>query len=352
MKDREFDLVLFDLVSEVDGCCRREAVVDKGPSSRAQATMRAAIPKLRRADGAASDARCIIAALRCAPPLMNPIPLPKQNNIQDDTLYDEPEIARIVRANIVSFLRDELRIPAGDVEALTQQLYVKHGTTMAGLVASGHAIDYDHYHSIVHATLDYAALLKPNGTREMIQRMRPAVRRHIFTNADANHTAECLQRLHLEGCFEEVWCFESVQALHSRLLGAPPSVLCKPDRRAFEAVLAAAGGVEPKRCVFVDDSVRNCVAAHEAGIFSVLVRPQGGHGSGSGSGHGGDGGSSSSDGSDGSQQQQQHPHVPGVDLVISSVLQLPLLMPALFETEASDRAEAVVEVGVPVRVPA
>jgi hypothetical protein len=35
------------------------------------------------------------------------------------------------------------------VEELTMRLYLAHGTTMAGLVAAGHSIDYDHFHEKV-----------------------------------------------------------------------------------------------------------------------------------------------------------------------------------------------------------
>lgn len=224
-----------------------------------------------------------------------------------------------MRRNIVAYLRDELGVPAAEVEDLTQQLYVQHGTTMAGLVARGAQLDYDHYHSRVHATLDYDRLLRPNGARELLAAMRPGARKHIFTNADAAHTAACLKRLDLEGCFEEIWCFETVQRLDKRPPGAPPGVLCKPDRRCFEAVLAAAG-VEARRAVFVDDSPRNCAAAHECGIFSVLVRADGAH-------------------------------APGADVVVTHVGQLPAVLPALFEEEAP-RVEAAAEVGVPIRVPA
>lgn len=62
-----------------------------------------------------------------------------------------------------------------------------------------------------------------------------------------------------------------MQQLHKPRAGAPPSLLCKPQRRAFEAVLAELG-VTPAQTVFVDDSPRNCAAAFECGIFTVLVR--------------------------------------------------------------------------------
>jgi hypothetical protein len=52
----------------------------------------------------------------------------------------------------------------------------------------------------VHATLDYDGLLHPNGVRNMLSGITP--HKHIFTNADAKHAAECLTRLRVEDCFE------------------------------------------------------------------------------------------------------------------------------------------------------
>jgi hypothetical protein len=37
-----------------------------------------------------------------------------------------------------------LGVPAAEVEQLTRHLYYTYGTTMAGLAAQGHTLDYDH----------------------------------------------------------------------------------------------------------------------------------------------------------------------------------------------------------------
>ncbi|KAI8470276.1 MAG: HAD-like domain-containing protein [Monoraphidium minutum] len=235
----------------------------------------------------------------------------------DDTLYEVPEIARVVRSNIMRYIEEELRVPAAEVQALTMKLYQEHGTTMAGLVAAGHKIDYEHFHEKVHATLDYASLLHPNGVRDLLAQVTAT--KHIFTNADAKHTAVCLERLGISGCFESIWCFETVQQLLKAPEGAPPQVLCKPNRRAFALVLQQLG-VAPGRAVFIDDSPRNCAAAHEEGIFSVLVGREG--------------------------------HVAGADLVIPSIHDLPRVLPGLFAPPEPPRVEAAAEVGVPIQVPA
>lgn len=78
---------------------------------------------------------------------------------------------------------------------------------------------------------------------------------------------------------QTIWCFENMQQLQKVFDAAGPQppaacVLCKPNKRAFEAVLQQLG-LEASKVVFIDDSPRNCAAAHEVGIFSVLVSDRG-----------------------------------------------------------------------------
>jgi ribonucleotide monophosphatase NagD (HAD superfamily) len=130
-------------------------------------------------------------------------------------------------------------------------------------------------------------------------------------------TSRCTLPAHKSS--QTIWCFETVQQLLKAPEGAPPQVLCKPNRRAFELVLQQLG-VAPGRAVFIDDSPRNCASAHELGIFTVLVGREG--------------------------------HVAGADLVIPNIHELPRVLPGLFAPPEPPRVEAAAEVGVPIRVPA
>lgn len=94
-----------------------------------------------------------------------------------------------------------LNVSASEVDALTQQLYYAYGTTMAGLAATGYELDFDHYHSCVHGTLDYQNLLSAQpATRQTLADLK--LQKHILTNADAKHTAACLERMGLTDCFQ------------------------------------------------------------------------------------------------------------------------------------------------------
>lgn len=236
----------------------------------------------------------------------------------DDTLYRVDAIPQQMLANIIAYMETHLGVPKDEVTDMALRLYRSHGTTMSGLLAHGYTFDFDHWHDHIHGTLDYDALLRPDAELAAILR-RLDVPRYILTNADAKHAAACLTRLGIEDCFQGMFCFDNVQELGRShgLCGTPDTpVLCKPNKRTYELVLEQLGA-KPEDVVFVDDSIRNVTAAHEMGIFSVLVGREG--------------------------------HVPGADLVIPTFHQLPQVLPELFVQEQVEH-EQVAEVGVPVVV--
>jgi pyrimidine 5'-nucleotidase len=99
------------------------------------------------------------------------------------------------------YMHKHLGIPQSEVDVLTQELYFKYGTTMAGLAAKGYQLDFDHYHAQVHGSLDYQNLLSAQPeTRQTLADL--AVQKHILTNADAKHTAACLELMGLTDCFQ------------------------------------------------------------------------------------------------------------------------------------------------------
>jgi FMN phosphatase YigB (HAD superfamily) len=94
--------------------------------------------------------------------------------------------------------------------------------------------------------------------------------------------------------------------------------------QAYELVMEQLRA-QPHNTIFIDDSPCNVAAAHELGIFTVLVSP-----------------------ALASQQQPQHQPVAGADLVVSSFTQLRELLPQIF-LQDKQHAE-VVPAGVPISV--
>lgn len=109
---------------------------------------------------------------------------------------------------------------------------------------------------------------------------------------------------------QSIWCFENVMET-GRIRGvvntAQP-VLCKPNKACFQLVLDQLG-LDAPSTIFIDDSVRNVAAAHEMGIFSVLVSPTL------------------------AAQQAPHQQVAGADLVVANFNQLREVLPQVRRRE-------------------
>ncbi|GAQ92212.1 hypothetical protein KFL_009470045 [Klebsormidium nitens] len=136
----------------------------------------------------------------------------------DDTLYPlSSGLAAACRTNIQDYMVERLGIPAASVDELCSELYSKYGTTMAGLQAVGHHLDYDDWHDYVHGRLPYSTALTPDPALRRLLQSLPQTK-WVFTNADTKHAARVLDILGLADCFRGVICFESIQ-------GAPPPSL-------------------------------------------------------------------------------------------------------------------------------
>lgn len=238
----------------------------------------------------------------------------------DDTLYPlSSGLAKEVLKNIHDYMVEKLGIERSKIDTLSSLLYKNYGTTMAGLRAIGHDLDYDEYHSFVHGRLPYDNL-KPDPILRSLLLSLP-IRKVIFTNADGVHAAKVLNKLGLEDCFEGIICFETLNPAHKnaisddeydiefvgstqpRINTANPTrgfrifdiidhfakhndattlpkapIVCKPSENAIEKALKIAN-LNAERTIFFDDSVRNIQAGKRVGLHTVLVgtsqRPKG-----------------------------------------------------------------------------
>ncbi|XP_021307411.1 uncharacterized protein LOC8079688 isoform X3 [Sorghum bicolor] len=169
----------------------------------------------------------------------------------DDTLYPfSVGINLACRKNIQDYMRHHLHIEESHIADMCLDLYKEYGTTMAGL--------------------------------------------KVFTNSDKAHAEEALHRLGLQGCFDGVICFETLNPYdglsefrNSMLFPDETSpnlvdlnesdgfrpispILCKPSIEAMEAVIRIAN-VDPKKTIFFDDSTRNIASGKAAGFHTVIV---------------------------------------------------------------------------------
>ncbi|XP_022138389.1 uncharacterized protein LOC111009574 [Momordica charantia] len=188
----------------------------------------------------------------------------------DDTLYPfNTGIATACKKNIEDFLVEECGFPKTQAPILRTELFKTYGSTLAGLRALGYDIHADDYHSFVHGRLPYDRI-KPDFQLRRLLLTIPQ-RKIIFTNSDRKHAGEVLGRLGLEGCFEKIICFETMNPnLDKASFPSEFPVLLKPSMDAFRIALDVAD-VDPARTLFFEDSIRNIAAGKAIGLRTVLV---------------------------------------------------------------------------------
>ena len=175
----------------------------------------------------------------------------------DDTLY--PSAAGLweaIRQRIDLYMIERMDLPKEIVPELRKELFLKHGTTMRGLEARYH-IDEQDFLDYVH-DLPLKDYLQPDPMVKSTLEKYPH-RKVIFTNADTNHANRVILALGLEECFDQIIDIRDIRPF------------CKPQLEAFNKALHLAGVTDPAGCVMIDDAQRNLQAAHEAGLFTIQI---------------------------------------------------------------------------------
>ena len=177
----------------------------------------------------------------------------------DETLYPRGNgVLERIDARINAYLREQVGIPADQVDAVRLRLRNEHGTTMRGLEVH-YDVDVDDYLNVVHR-VDLSDLLAPAPElRGLLQRL-PG-RKAVFTNAPQHHADQVLRLLDLGDAFEAVLTLEDL------------ALLPKPDPRAYSAVTTRLA-VRGTDCVLVDDTRANLIGARRSGMRTVWLAPE------------------------------------------------------------------------------
>ncbi len=179
----------------------------------------------------------------------------------DDTLYSSSSgLWAAIRNRIGMYLTDRLGLPEDQAKDLRNYYFLTYGTTLRGLQIH-HGVDADDYLAYVH-DLPLTEYIHPQPElRRILQRLPQQC--WIFTNADAGHARRVLSVLELESCFCDIIDIHAIE------------FNCKPEPAAFRLAMEKAGEVDPRRCVFLDDSPSNIKTAHELGFWTILIGPNG-----------------------------------------------------------------------------
>ncbi|MCL2345941.1 MAG: pyrimidine 5'-nucleotidase [Desulfobulbus sp.] len=174
------------------------------------------------------------------------------NTLHDATPHIFPHINRSMRA----YIERHLGVDAGEASRIRQEYWARYGATLLGMMRH-HGTDPRHFLRETHQFPDLQRMIvfeKP--LRHALRRL-PG-RRIVFSNAPRHYAEAVLRLTGLERCFDALYAIES--------LNYRP----KPQLAGFRALLRAER-LDPKRCIMVEDSVGNLVAAKKLGMRTVLV---------------------------------------------------------------------------------
>ena len=180
----------------------------------------------------------------------------------DNTLHDAGAwVFAQMNDTMRSYVVDTLGVTAAEADALREKYWRRYGSTMLGLVRH-HDVSPAHF---LHETHRFPGLeQRITGHRHdlaAIARLRG--RRIVLTNAPRAYAMRVLGALGIVHLFEQVLSIEDM-----RMFG---DWRPKPDRRMLRRV-AVRLGVPPSRCVLVEDSLDNVLAARRVGMQAVWMQ--------------------------------------------------------------------------------
>ena len=180
----------------------------------------------------------------------------------DNTLHDAGAwIFSEMNETMQRYVVETLQIRPEEADALRHRYWRTYGSTMLGLVRH-HGVRPAHF---LHETHRFPGLeQRVTGHRHdlaAIARLRG--RRIVLTNAPRAYAMRVLSALGILPLFDQVLAIEDM-----RMFGQWRP---KPDRRMLRQV-AHRLGVHPSRCVLVEDSLQNVLAARRVGMQPVWMQ--------------------------------------------------------------------------------
>ena len=173
----------------------------------------------------------------------------------DNTLYaPEARLFEQIEVRMTEWVVDALGVDSSEANGIRKRYWSRFGTTLAGLMRE-HDVDPEAYLEFVHdISLDR---LEPDPELASAIAALPG-RAIVYTNGSEPYARRVIEARGLSGVFEAVYGIEHA--------GYFP----KPERAAFETVIAR-DGLVPRRAAMFDDEVRNLLAPLALGMRTILV---------------------------------------------------------------------------------
>ena len=175
----------------------------------------------------------------------------------DNTLHNAtPHIFPHINRSMRQYIERHLDVDTHEASRIRQDYWMRYGATLLGLVRH-HGTDPDHFLQATHQFPDL---------RRMVVFERPIIhalrrlpgRKIIFSNAPRHYAEAILDITGLGACFDAVYSVENLRYQP------------KPMLAGFRALLGAER-LDPHRCIMVEDSLANLVAAKKLGMKTVWV---------------------------------------------------------------------------------
>ena len=182
----------------------------------------------------------------------------------DGVLYDGANgYLAHVRRRQRAFLRERFGMSAEEAAEVRARAFEAASQCYKGLRDLGYDVEQEEFTAFCRDGVD--EFLTPCEALAATLRAMP-YRKVIMTNTSETQGNKALRALGLHA--DESDAFERV---YGGVFTAPA---CKPQREAFEKVLADAG-VDASRCAMFEDSMKNVKAAKALGMRTIFVRTRG-----------------------------------------------------------------------------
>ena len=175
----------------------------------------------------------------------------------DNTLHNAtPHIFPHINRSMRDYIERHLGVDRHEATRIRQDYWVRYGATLLGLIRH-HGTDPDHFLRETHQFPDLRRLVVFE--RPVIHALRRLCgRKIIFSNAPRHYAEAILEITGLGACFDAVYSVENVRYQP------------KPMLAGFRTLLRAER-LDPLRCIMVEDSLANLVAAKRLGMKTVWV---------------------------------------------------------------------------------
>jgi putative hydrolase of the HAD superfamily len=173
----------------------------------------------------------------------------------DNTLYPaDCNLFAEIDTRMGAFISERFGVSPEEAHRMRKHYYYTYGTTLAGLMRL-HDVPPDLFLDYVH-DIDLRVVM-PAPELGLALDALPG-RKFVFTNGSRQHAEKVIERLGLDGRFEDVFDIHAA------------AFVPKPERAAYERFMGHHGVAGLSAAMF-DDLPHNLATAHAVGMTTVLV---------------------------------------------------------------------------------